>query len=190
MKQTIYLLWFTFFSITSYSQDSYFINGKDTVRGTSINYKINSQSYLIEISYKDVSGNNVVLKGKKNLLDVVSIYRYGLIMDKIPQKVDKPKSYVKWANRVVDGKLIVNYYHNTMTTVNVGAGTTTTGITKFFIKMPDGIFYDIRKSSHMKKYIIPYLKQCDEFMAVYKGDFSKDYDSFVQTIKLYNSVCK
>ena len=188
MKISISLLLFVFIGITSHAQSDYFINGKDTIRGTWIRYKLTSQSYLSEISYIDAGGNRINLKERKNLTEVSSFHRSDQIIDKIPQKANKPKSYVKWANRVVDGKLIVNYYFNTISTIGVNG--TTTGIMKFFIKMPDGTYYDIRKSSDLRKHIIPYLKECSEFVSAYKGDYSKNYESFVETIMLYNSVCK
>jgi hypothetical protein len=86
----------------------------------------------------------------------------------------------------------VNYYYNQMTTYNNynSSGVAHSSITKFFIKMPNGIFYDINDSGDRNKCIIPYLKECDAFTSSYKGDYSKDYDSFIETIKLYNSVCK
>ena len=49
----------------------------------------------------------------------------------------------------------------------------TTGITKHFVKMPDGTYYDINSSKDRKKHIIPYLKKCTEFNSQYKGEFRK-----------------
>ncbi|WP_395052995.1 hypothetical protein [Flavobacterium sp.] len=150
---------------------------------------------MSSIDYTDMEGKTVELKGKKNLTDVTSFYMNGNVIDKIPQKANKPKSYVKWARRVVDGKLKVNYYYNGMSVNNMGTGfmggvNTNSSITKFFIKMPDGTFYDIRKSRDRKKYIIPYLKQCDAFNSEYNGDFDSSYEEFTKMIVIYNSLCK
>lgn len=186
----ISLAFLFFLSFISYSQNNYFINNGDTIFCQSFMYKLTIQSYLASIEYTDMQGNHLSIKGRKNLAGVSSFYRNGTIIDKIPQKANKPKSYVKWAERVVDGKLKVNYYNNQTTTFGMSRGSVTTSITKFFIKMPDGTFYDIRKSGHRKKYIIPYLQNCEAFNSAYKGNFESDYDSFIKIIELYNSVCK
>lgn len=218
MKTIIFFL-LTLISITGYSQSEsqpsnnldnvfktnlnfkltpkksqYYVVDRDTVFCSSLNYKLTAQSYLSEISYIDLENKNVIIKGRKNIPNISTFFIRGESIDKIPQKTNKPDKYIKWATRVVDGKLIVNYYYNQMTTYNNynfnRSGVVTSSITKFFIKMPNGIFYDINDSNDRKKYIIPYLKECDDFTSSYKGDYSKDYDSFIETIKLYNSVCK
>ena len=189
------LLFTLFYCVNSFAQNNYFVRDTDTIHAKQISYSLTSQSYLSYIKYTDLNDKKVELKGKKELANVSTFYIDGTNIDKIPQKASKPKSYVKWAKRVVDGKLKVNYYNNSMTVNNIGTGfmgggSTTSSITKFFIKMPDGIFYDIRKSSDRKKHIIPYLKQCDAFNSAYKGDFDSSYEQFTKTIVLYNSVCK
>lgn len=195
MKNFTFCLIILFISLKSYSQKDYYVVGSDTTRCSYLSYKLTIQSYLAEVSYKNAAGEFVVFKGRKNVPDITTIFSSGQIKDRVPQSVNSPESYVKWAERVVDGKLIVDFYHHTMTTYGNDFGgysnqSLTSGITKFYIKMPDGTFYDIRKSKHMKKYIIPYLKECTAFTDVYKGDYSNEHDSFIEMIKLYNSVCK
>jgi hypothetical protein len=175
-------------------KSQYYIADSDTVFCSHLTYKLTAQSYLSEINYVDSDNKEVTIKGNKNMPNVSTFFINGESIDKIPQKTNKPDKYIKWASRVVDGKLIVNYYYNQMTTYNNydfnRSGVANSSITKFFIKMPNGIFYDINDSSDRNKYIIPYLKECDAFTSSYKGDYSKDYDSFIETIKLYNLVCK
>lgn len=176
------------------AQKDYFIADTDTVRCFNISYKLTSQSYLASVNYTDTNQDNMRIEDKAYLASITSFYKNGVHIDRIPQVADKPKSYVKWAERVVDGKLKVNFYHSEMTTYgnmsfNHG-GAVTTGITKFFIKMPDGTFYDIRKNSDLKKHIVPYLSSCPEFVAAFKGKFEEDYDAFTKMIALYNSLCK
>ncbi|UPT71192.1 MAG: hypothetical protein M0D53_01910 [Flavobacterium sp. JAD_PAG50586_2] len=195
MKKILLLSFFFCFSSFAQNNVFYFVRGTDTIYAKQISYNLTIQSYLSSINYTDMDGKTVELKGKKNLADVTSFYIGGSTIDRIPQKASKPKSYVKWATRVVDGKLKVNYYYNEMRVNNMstgfmGGGTTTSSITKFFIRMPDGTFYDIRKSGDRKKYIIPYLKQCDAFNSAYKGNFDSSYEEFTKTITLYNSLCK
>lgn len=181
-------------TFSAYSQTDYFVAAKDTTFCKNFTYKLTAQSYLASIAYTDLDGKSTDIKGRKNLENVSTFYKGGITIDKIPQQADKPESYVKWAKRVVDGKLIINYYENSMTTYGNynfnPSGIVTTGITKFFIKMPDGTFYNINKNSDLKKNIIPYLKQCIAFNSAYNGDFRSDYYSFTKMIELYNSLCK
>ena len=199
---------FLLFSFSSFAQDYYFVKDNDTIYAKNIVYYKNYQSYLKEINYTDLNDNSIVITDKKELLKVSQFYLNGKIMDKIPQKVHRPNSYIKWAERVADGKLIVNYYDNPTTFKNVyGIGNSfhanytmqgSIGLgkdfhatyTKFFVKMPDGKFYNILKRKHRKKIIIPYLKQCANFVNAYKGNYNPDKDSFIETIKLYNSLCE
>ena len=194
MKKILFTLT-VLLTVSGYSQKTYFIEGKDTTFCQKVDYKLTIQSYLKSIDYTDLEGQSWKIKGRKNLKDVTTFCQNGIIIDKIPQKAHKPKGYVKWVKRVVDGKLKLYYYHNEFTVSNFGSGfnnghSTTSSITKFFIKMPDGTFYDVRKNRDLKKHIIPYLKQCNAFNSAYNGDFSHDYDSFSKLVVLYNSVCK
>jgi len=149
---------------------------------------------LGKINYQDETGKFVTAEGKKNLADISTMYTNGKTFDKIPQKAHKPDGHVKWAERVVDGKLIVNYYYNIVSAPpgfsGGGLAPMSSSITKFFIKMPDGTFYNIRDSGDMKKHIIPYLKQCSAFTSVYTGDYNDEVKSFTKTVELYNSLCK
>jgi hypothetical protein len=179
-------------SFTSHSQRDYYVIETDTLFCSNLTYRLTAQSYLANISYTDLNGEKKTIDGRKNLSNVSTFFINGITTDKIPQKVNKPHKYVKWAQRVVDGKLKVNYYHNEITTYGnfdvKRDGMITTGITKFFLKMPDGTFYDIR-SSDRKKYIIPYLKTCAEFNSAFQGDFKDNFENFTKIIALYNSMC-
>lgn len=187
MKKNIFSFFFFLFVIfSSFSQTDYFIDGKDTIFCKGVSYKLSLVGYLSEIIYTDLNDQNWIMEGRKNLSNVSTFFIYGIYTDKIPKDIEKPEGYVKWAKRVVNGKLKVNYYLKETTTY--GPGGATTGIAKFYIRMPDGTFYDIR-SSDLKNYIIPYLKQCEAFNLAYTGNFENYYDSFVSTINLYNSVC-
>ena len=180
---------FLFASIVSYSQTDYFIRGTDTVYCKTVDYRLTAQSYLKGITYTDLDGKEIVIDGRKNLSGVSTFSINEEIIDKIPQKTNKPKKYVKWAKRVVDGKLKVNYYERSITTYSTKGAVTTT-ITKFVIKMPDGTFYDIKKKSDRKKHIIPYLQKCEAFNADYRGKYEKHYNDFISMIRLYNALCK
>lgn len=185
------------FSFVLYAQDDYFIVESDTTFCSNLEYKLTGQSYLKELTYQDINGETITIEGRKNIPNISTFYINDKTIDKIPQKTNKPDKYIKWAERVVDGKLIINYYSSTMTTYTqkstfespFGDGTTT-GISKFYIKLPDGVFYNILKSSDRKNHIIPYLKKCEAFNSKYTGEFKPNYDKFIKTVELYNSLCK
>jgi hypothetical protein len=188
MKKYIFYLLFLFVTISSNSQTNYFIDGTDTIHCKAISYKLSMAKNLIQILYTDFDGQNWVIEGKEDLSTVSTFFIDGVYIDKIPRKIDKPDKYVVWARRVVNGKLKVIYYLNETTTYGIG-GATTSAITHFFIKMPDGTLYDIARGDDLKKFIIPYLKKCEAFNIAYKGNFEKDFEDFNSTIRLYNSVC-
>lgn len=170
------------------SQTNYFVyrtdDGTDTIFTKKIDYKVTAQGNLSRIQYTDLEGKTWEMEGRKNLENVETFYIGGGWTDKIPQKTNRPDSYVRWASRVVDGKLKVNHYSHT-----ISSNSFSSGFIKFYIKLPDGVFYDIDKGRDMKEHIIPYLKQCDAFNAAYKGDFDNEFNQFVKMIQLYNSVC-
>lgn len=195
MKKII-ILFIIFFNITNAQNNaSFFVRGKDTIYAKKISYKVTMQSYLKSINYETMDDQAVELEGKKNLTDVTSFCINGKFIDKIPQKANKPESYVCWAERVVDGKLKIYYYSNTMKIDNsngqfMGGPVRYSSLTRFFMKMPDGTFYDITDNSDRKKIIIPYLTECSGFNSTYKGKFDKDNDEWKKLVTIYNSMCK
>lgn len=193
MKKLLVALTCLWSSIGNSQNSDYFVVESDTTFCTYLSYTLTVQSYLATVSYLNSDRKRVVFKGRTNIPNITTFYINGKTIDRIPQKTDKPDKYIKWAERVVDGKLIVNYYNNEISTSNQysdgSSKNITTGVTKFFIKLPDGVFYDINKSSDMKKHIIPYLENCEAFKMEYKGDYSRNYEEFIETVKLYNSRC-
>ncbi len=188
----LFTLFIYLISLTTFSQDYFIVDNEETYC-SNLSFEITSQSYLSSISYTDTIGKKIVIEGRKKVPNISTFYINGILIDKIPQKIDKPKKYIKWAQRVVDGKLIVNYYHNEMTTSRYRESfgdykEVTTGITKHYVKMPNGTYYDIRSSKDRKKHIIPYLKKCAKFNSEYKGEFKKN--EFNEIITLYNELCE
>ena len=202
-----------FNSLVCFGQD-YFIVEKDTTFCSNLEYGTTAQGYLKSVRYTDTNGKDIVIKGRKEVPDVLTFYREEVSIDKIPLKASKPKSYVRYTPRAVDGKLKVYVRYplnmgpstihsnapNPLTMANSTAssgamGSTQTmsgrmGVYKFFLKLPDGTYYKINNKKNMKKYIIPYLLECPEFKSQYTGDFSKEEEAFIEMIELYNSVCE
>lgn len=170
-------------ALIGYTQENdYFIVDSDTTFCSNLDFKITAQSYLSSVSYINTDGERVEIKERKNVPNIETFYINGNLIDRVPQKTKKPDKYIKWAGRVVDGKLQVNYYFSEMETTNY-----TSQVIKFYVKI-DGTYYDIR-SNDRKNHIIPYLKECSAFVGEYKGDYSPNYEEFVKTIELYNSLC-
>ncbi len=162
----------------------YFVTKKDTVFCKKLRYDVTPAAHINEIDYTDMQGKQIVLKDKKNMPEVLTFHTDKETEDKIPIKPNQPKSYQRYTSRVVDGKLKV--YLGTRGVLNGS----TTGMYRFFIKMPDGKFYKINSGRNMKKVIKPYLIKCKEFNDKYKGNFKRDESSFMDMIGLYNSLCK
>jgi hypothetical protein len=190
----------------------YFIKGRDTVFCSILVYQTNAQGVLTYLTYTDMDGKVISMSGKKNVPDVNTFCIGGEAADKVPINPNKPDGYYRYFPRAVDGKLIV--YCPGQETISVIGNTTVAGNPSnavshsspgysnvstthqgqsgpyiFFLKMPDGTIYKINKKSNMEDYIKPHLLACREFAKQYKGDFSSEEAPFMESIKLYNSVC-
>lgn len=215
MKLFKYLVLIPILLITTvnYGQD-YFIVETDTTFVSNLEYGTTIQGYLKSLRYTDSNGKEIAIEGRKEVPDVSTMYRQGTSIDRIPQKPDRPNSYTKFVPRAVDGKLKIyikypNDIGSTLVRSNapnpLTANNSTmsrnqngsletmsgrTGVYYFYIKFPDGTFYKVNKKKNMKKYIIPYLKECAQFNEQYNGDFSAEEEDFIKMIELYNTACK
>lgn len=193
---TLFTLFFIFLCFTtSYAQKdtgkNYFIvKGRDTTHCQKLEYRTNPQGYLAGLEFTDEDGREVKIDGRKNVPDVETICVNNVIYDKVPLKASKPNSYIRYTERVVDGKLKVYlsrpHYNDD---IHGGSGGPV-GTYRFFIKMPDGTYYKINSNSNMNKHIKPYLLNCPEFKEGYKGPFSSTEEQFEKMIRYYNSVCQ
>ncbi|HLP14523.1 MAG TPA: hypothetical protein VK177_21510 [Flavobacteriales bacterium] len=202
MKKSIVVVLMAVVSFAGISQsvksDYYFVTKQDTVFCQKLSYSTTNQGFLSSISYTDMKGNETSIKGKKKVPDVVTFYMKGSYYDKVPLKANKPKKYIRYDRRQVDGKLKVYLAHQgsmSTTTMNMSTGRTTNssapmGSYRFFVKMPDGKYYQINKAKNMNKVIKPFLLACEEFKNQYKGDFSRKEEPAMEMFRLYNSLCK
>jgi hypothetical protein len=189
---------------TDTTRKYYFVTKKDTTFCKKLQYSTTAQGYLNKLEYNDMNGKEIVLKGQKNVPDVLTFNIDTIILDKVPLKADKPESYIRYTQRVVDGKLKVylaqqGYYEGVKYSdsdspyadqngyVDTGGPA---GIYRFYLKMPDGTYYKINSKKNMKNYIKPFLQKCSEFVNEYTGDYSTKEEPFMEMIKLYNSLCK
>jgi hypothetical protein len=171
---------------TDKKQDFFIVGKKDTTFCKKLSMGVTGQGYLNRLEYTDLKGKEVKLKGRSDVPDVTTLCINGKLIDRVPQKPNKPEGYVTFISRAVDGKLIV-YLEGTTYSSTMQSQI---GSYRFFLKMPDGTYYRINDSGNIKKYIKPYLMKCKEFADQYKGDFDTEEKPFMETVKLYNSLCK
>ncbi len=201
MQKSLLLLSIVILSVNlGYSQD-YYIVENDTTYGKELRYGVTAQGYLKNITYQKPDGTTVLLKKKKALRDIVSLYINEVSIDKVPLKPSKPDGYVRFLVRSVDGKIKTysndTYRPTTSTKYTPGSpfgdfkeGGSKMGSYHYTIKMPDGTYYDIKKRKNLKSHIKPFLLTCHEFQKQYQGDYNTHEKSFNETIKLYNSLCQ
>ena len=190
-----------FIGTNGFSQD-YFVANNDTTFCKDLDYTTNTQGFLIVVSYTDSTGSKIKIEGKKKVPDVQTFYKKGVFIDKTPVKANKPDSYIRYEERDVDGKLIVYLGErgnasstyigkNTLGNPTLMKSSGYVGKYRFYLKMPDGTFYQINSEKNIRKYIEPYLMSCSEFESEYKGDvYDTSEEAFMATIRLYNSLCK
>lgn len=194
MKKLTLVIVTILISFNIYSQD-YFVVGKDTTFCRNLKYTTTFQGYLKTVQYTDLKGKDVLIDDKKNMPDIITFYTKNIFIDKTPLKANKPDSYIRYTQRAVDGKLKVYIGEQGSMNVGIGGGAAggsqvASGIYRFYLKMPDGTYYQINNAGNIKKYIKPYLLKCAEFKNQYKGDYSTKEEPFMAMIKLYNSLCK
>lgn len=190
------------FCNTFFKAQEYFVrnNNLDTIRCSNMEYTTNSQGFIVELTYTDKSGKQVKLEGKKKLKDINTLnYKTGIV-ERMPLKLSDPDGYVRYGERVVNGKLKVLLYNDQYQTTDWvkspidsrmdGYKTTTSGTYMLYLKMPDGTYLNANKNKVIKKNIKPYLMQCKEFEKNYKGNFTREEKQFMDMIRIYNSICK
>lgn len=200
LMSSMVLLYCGIINAQSTKSKNYFVTKrKDTTFCKELAYGTTAQGYLNKIGYVGLKGKKVELKGRKNVPDVVTFYLNGTSIDKIPLKANNPNSYIRYTERVVDGKLkvyLAQQGYNSAIQYTPGSphGDFSTGgptgTYRFFIKIPNGTYYKINSKGNMNKYIKPYLLKCKEFNNQYKGDFSTREKPFMEMIKTYNKLCQ
>ncbi len=161
------------------AQDYFIVNNSDTTFCSELECIVGAQGDLKKVTYKDIEGEEVSIKGKENVQNITTVYYHGITSDKIPQNLNKPDGYSRFEWRAVDGKIIV--YQD--------SGTDGASKNRFVMRTPEGILYDIN-SKTIEDNIKPYLQECPEFVKRFKGEYSKKEDEFMEMIRLYNMVCK
>ena len=181
------LLLFLIVSITNVSAQKYFVVGDDTTFCNELKHISQSNGYLKILEYTTTEGKKVALKGRKNVPDVTTFFSNDTYIDKVPLKANKPNSYIRYNERLVNGKLKV--YLSKPYKKFTASGSYYAGSYRFFLKMPDGVYLKIDSKGNMKKLIKPFLLDCSSFKDNYKGDFSTSEKAFMEMIELYNSLC-
>ncbi len=170
-------------------KSDYFVAGQDTTYCKDLVYGLTIQGYLKLIEYTDKNGKEHKIKGRKNVPDITTFYIDGRVLDRTPKKAHNPNSYVHFAYRIVDGKLRV-LYSKEWTGVGMNATYSQRYNVRYFVKLPDGRYYDLAKKGDIKKYLKPYLLECEAFRATNEADFSGNIQDYIEIIRDYNIKCK
>lgn len=193
MKRIVLSVIFLLIYIGIFAQSSsfYFVTkANDTTFCKELKYRPAPQGQLGKLTYTTLDGKKISIKGRDNVPDVVTFYLDGKIMDKIPQKANKPNSYVRFTERVVDGKLKVYLQRQGIDQTAKTSTAAPMGSYRFIIKMPNGEYYKINKKKNIQDVIRPYLGECKLFLKEYTGDYSYREAEFINTIELFNSLCE
>lgn len=191
-KKATSVLFIFISSINLYAQNlDYFIENKDTTFCQDLKYSTWPQGSLRVVEYTDLSGKPKTIKGGQNLINIITLGIDSAIIDKTPLKANKPDGrYFRFTERAVNGKLIVYLSRQGYIYGATPETSGPSGIYRFYLKLPDGTYYKINSSKNLNKYIKPYLLKCTEFKNQYKGDYSTREQSFMEMIRLYNSLCE
>lgn len=173
-------------SIPGYTQEHtpqfYFINlQKDTVFCKSLKYGTNTKGNLNRLDYVTINDVPYELNGKKNIPNILTFYINGKTLDKIPYRLgSKSKLYV-YSERLSNGELKV-YINHLIPDVSV--------VYRYYIQFDDGEMYRVDKRSDFEEQIKPRMLSCDKFKNTLTWEISDDEEKFLETVRLYNSLCE
>jgi len=188
-----------FYTINKMNAQDFFIVAKDTTFCSNLKFVTNLFGTLNFISYTDINGQDIEINGKENVPMVMTFHIGRDFIDLIPLKAEKPEGFLRYTQRAINGKLIVYLSEqggheidsyappeiSSWHAVGDNAGTN-----RFILKMPDGAYYTIKSKKNMKKYIIPYLLECEKFQKEYKDKFRRKERPFMTMIWKYNTMCE
>jgi hypothetical protein len=177
-----------------FGQD-YFVVGKKTTYCSNLAYTTTAQGYLKTMTYVTEEGKTVSLQGRDNVPDVTTFFINGEYFDKVPLNANKPDKYIRYDKREINGKLIVylerqGYIEGSRYGGAPGMPSGPSGTYRFFIRMPSGVVYKINDKKNMQEIFKPFFLKCPEFANEYKGEFTSDEPTFMNMVRLYNSLCE
>lgn len=198
-KNIITFLFLNVAYFSSFSQDYFVKSNKDTVKCSELEFSTQGQGKISDLSYKDKNGKPVVLKKKSEIPDIITLFIGGITFDRMPLDLDKPDSYYRYGERIIDGKIKLTVYDNQRTVTYFeqksiynpkgDIKTSTFGTYTRHIKMPDGNTYNVTTKT-LKKVIRPFLFQCAEFQKYHDDVLVPKNASFEESIEAYNKMCK
>ena len=186
IKNVIFISHILLISVVSIAQNEvdYFIKQtKDTVFCTDLRYSTNSRGEINFLRYVRLDESQIVFQSKKTVPFILTLFMDGKTIDRIPL-TPNAKKQIRYTERRVDGALKIYLVHQ-----NNSNSKEATVMYIFYIKMPNGQFIKINKKKNMQTKIIPLLKECQEFLDKYKGNYSNKEDVFIEMIELYNKLC-
>ncbi len=168
-------------SAQEFTPQFYFINlQNDTVFCKTLNFSTNTKGYIDKLDYVTFQDVPYEFRGKKNIPNILTFFMDGKTIDKIPYKLgSKSKLYV-YSERLTYGKLQV-YINHQIPDKSV--------VYRFYVRLDDGTFYRVNKSSDFEEHIKPYMLSCSKYKNTIKENIINEEEPFVEMVNLYNSLC-
>ena len=196
MKKLLVILFFSQMTITLFGQenlvpDYILFENKDTMF-CSITTLARGAGNVFLIEYVDE--NNVSHTINKKEVPTIKSFRIGgYVNDYLPFRATRPNKIHRHIELKIDGKIKI-YDHIRL----VASTDSETGERKFYsvvgageriytIKLDNGGYYDINKKN-LNEYIIPYMKNCKEFMKTNTERIT--VDNIEKIVGIYNESCK
>jgi hypothetical protein len=174
----------------------YFVTKEgDTTFCRTLSYDQNMQGSLNELSYVDIYGKKVELKGKKDIPYITTFMINGKHYDRVELNVDKPGSYYRYAERLTEGKILFYKLDEELTHMDQNQRTgqyeshETEKIT-YWLRTEDGKLERAYKPKNLLKKVMPDMMKCEAFAKKYKEASEIDEYAVKKAIMLYNTSCK
>jgi hypothetical protein len=196
MKKLFVILFFLQITITLFGQeelvpDYILFENKDTIFCV-ITRLERGGGNVYSMIYIDENNQSHTIK-KKEVPTIKSFRIGGYVNDYLPLKASKPDKYHRHIELKIDGKIKI-YDHIRL----IASTDSETGERKFYrvvgagekiytIKLDNGGYYDIN-NKNLTDYIIPYMKNCQEFMKTNTERIT--VDNIEKIVGIYNESCK
>ena len=159
----------------------YFItNERDTTFCMSLDYGTNTKGFLDRLTFIKTNGEEMEIKGKNKVPNIVTFYIEGITYDKVPYDLESDFGEYIYSERKVNGDLKVYLDRKIKGQSDVY---------RFYVRLEDGSYVDVNSRSNMNRHIKPALLTCEDFSDSYQGDFSSDEVEFLAMVSFYNFLC-
>ena len=165
-------------------RNEYFVTITDTVFCSEFIYGIINNSRIADIEYTDMKGEKVIIKGNKNMPEILTIYQNGKTTERIQLEPDRPQGPFKYITRTLSGQ--IKMYKNQ---AYLKFDNTYGRESKEYFKLPSGVAYEFNKKN-INTILKPFVLLCKEVANKYGGEDKIKMNKAWEMINLYNVYCK